>query len=142
MAFKLYTDAACTQVFSGVLSTVHYSDHSEGSLDYVFYFADVERDPADNGAYKLVMLGGGNVNLSIVDSTPGSGHEATEIKTALTAGGLDGAAAGAPLSLGVAPLSGVSNAIPIHVRVTNAVTSAGVSVELRLRKPEAVALAA
>ncbi|SEG14468.1 hypothetical protein [Marinobacterium lutimaris] len=134
--WKLYTDAACTQVFGGTLSTVHYSDHSEGSLDYVFYFADVERDPADNGAYLLKMPGGGNYSFTIEDATPGSGHETTEIKTALTSAGLDNAVPGAALSIGVSATSGVTGAIPIHVRVTNAVTSAGVSVELSLRKPE------
>lgn len=142
MAFKLYTDAACTQVFSGVLSTVHYSDHSEGSLDYVFYLADVERDPTDNGAYYGKLAGGGNINLTIEDTTPGGGHQATEIKTALTSAGLDSAVAGAALSIGAQPYSGVSNKIEIHVRVTNAVTSAGVSVELSLRKPELQVLAA
>ncbi len=49
-------------------------------------------------------------------------HEPTEIKLASTLGDLDTATAGASLSLGTTILSGVANAKPIHVRVTNTVT--------------------
>jgi hypothetical protein len=49
-------------------------------------------------------------------------HEITEIKLALTSGGLAGATPGAGLALGTTILSGSGNAVEVHIRVTNAVT--------------------
>lgn len=45
----------------------------------------------------------------------------TEIKLALTSGGLAGATAGAGLDIGTTILSGVANKVELHVRVSNAV---------------------
>lgn len=142
MAWKLYTDAACTSEFGGTLNFLHYSDFSDNPQDRVLYYADVERDPMNAGTYKMVMPLGGNINLSIVDANPGSGHEATEIKMATTSAGLDSAVAGAALSLGTQLISGTSGKREVHIRVTNAVTAAGVSLELTVRKPETIVLAA
>lgn len=50
-------------------------------------------------------------------------HPATEIKLALTSGGLPGATAGALLNLGSTILSGVATAVPVHIRVTNTVAT-------------------
>lgn len=141
MAFKLYTDAACTIPFTGTLSFVHNSDFSDNPQDSVLYYAEKELDPADNGSYEMQMPSGGNINITIEDSSVGIGHETTEIKLALTSAGLDTAVAGAPLSLGTSITSGVSNATPIHIRVTNAVSTAGISTELSLKKPETVVVA-
>lgn len=52
----------------------------------------------------------------------GASHQPTEIKLALTSGGLSSAVAGDPLILGTTLQSGVANAIEINIRVTNAVT--------------------
>jgi hypothetical protein len=87
------------------------------------------------------MAAGGNINLTITDTNTGSGHEATEIKLATSAAGLDTAVAGAALSLGTALTSGVSGRTEIHISVTNAVTTAGTSVELGIAKPETVIVA-
>jgi hypothetical protein len=50
-------------------------------------------------------------------------HEPTELKLATSLVGLDAATAGAGLSLGATLLSGSGNAIPVHMRVTNTVTT-------------------
>jgi hypothetical protein len=47
----------------------------------------------------------------------------TEIKLALTSGGLAGATPGGALNLGTTILSGSANAVEIHVRVTNTITT-------------------
>lgn len=52
-------------------------------------------------------------------------HEETEVKLALTSGDLASAIAGGALSLGTEILSGVANAVEVHVRITNAVTNEG-----------------
>jgi hypothetical protein len=50
-------------------------------------------------------------------------HELTEVKLALTNGGLTAATAGAALSLGTSITSEVANQVEIHYRITNAVTN-------------------
>jgi len=62
----------------------------------------------------------------------GSGHEASEVTLGLTSAALDTNTAGASLELGATLLSGVSEAVAVHVRVENAVTSVGTSTELQL----------
>ncbi len=52
-------------------------------------------------------------------------HPKTEIKLALTAGGLTAATGGAALSLGNTILSGVANAVEVNIRITNTVTTVG-----------------
>lgn len=52
-------------------------------------------------------------------------HEITELKLALTSGGLAGATPGAPLNLGDTILGGVANAVEFWLRKTNAVTTVG-----------------
>ena len=52
-------------------------------------------------------------------------HEETEIKLATTTGGLVTATGGAALILGTTLTGGVANRTDIHMRITNAVTTAG-----------------
>ena len=137
MAWKWYTDAACTQLFSGTLSYIHRTDLTDNPQDDVLYYAEVEQDTGDNGIYKLEAEsnpGTDNITVSPQDANVGSGHEATEITLALTAGALATNTAGAALSLGTQLTSGVTNAQPVHVRVENAVTTTGNSTELSLAR--------
>lgn len=67
-------------------------------------------------------VGNTTADNSAVWTNDGSKHEETEIKLALTSGGLAGASAGATLTLATTLDSGVGNAIEIHYRITNAVT--------------------
>ena len=50
-------------------------------------------------------------------------HQPTEIKLATSLAGLDSATGGAALVLGTQILAGTANAVPVHIRVTNAVTT-------------------
>lgn len=50
-------------------------------------------------------------------------HPITEIKLALTSGGLTGATGGAALNLGTTITSGSANAVAVYIRMTNAVTT-------------------
>ena len=64
--------------------------------------------------------GNDQITVSIVDADPGNGHEAAEIKLALTEGGLDTATGGADLDLGTSISGGTSNKKTIWIRATNA----------------------
>lgn len=50
-------------------------------------------------------------------------HPTTEIKLASTSGGLSGATGGAAFNLGTSIQSGTANAVEVHIRITNTVTS-------------------
>lgn len=52
-------------------------------------------------------------------------HPSTEIKLASTSGGLTGATGGVAMSLGNTVLSGVTEALEVHMRITNTVTTVG-----------------
>jgi len=131
--WKLYTDAACTNEFSGTLQLIHRTDLSDNPQDNVFYYANIDEDPADNGVYQKQAASNPGTDpllLSVVDATVGAGHEASEVTLATTAAGLDTATAGAALDLGTTLTSGLSGAQPVHIRVENAVTTISNSTEL------------
>lgn len=131
--WKLYTDSACQNEFSGTLQLVHRTDLSDNPQDSVFYYANIDQDPGDNGIYQKQAdsnPGTDPILLNVTDTDPGAGHEPSEITLATTAAALDTNTAGAALDLGTALISGVSNAQPVHMRVANAVTSVGNSTEL------------
>ena len=80
--------------------------------------SDVSEPTWPTGAIGDTVVDGG-VTWELV----GKRHEITEIKLAITSGGLAGATAGAALSLGTSISSGVVNAQEVHIRITNAVTT-------------------
>ena len=70
----------------------------------------------------------GGVGSTVVDGTVtwslmAITHPATEIKLALTSGGLAGATGGALLNLGTTLLSGSANAVQVNIRITNTNTT-------------------
>ncbi len=69
-----------------------------------------------------VTLNGTTSDGSVVWTLVAAESPATEIKLSLTSLGLATATAGAALSLGNTVLSGVSNAIPIYIKITNTIT--------------------
>lgn len=110
MALKLYTDAACTNAVGVSVAVVAYTDHSEGAQDFAFYLADVEADAGNTGTLEVVATsapGVDNIALSIADGDSGGGQQASELKLASTAAGLDSAVAGADLQLGTSITAGV-----------------------------------
>ncbi|SEQ49346.1 hypothetical protein SAMN03080615_01675 [Amphritea atlantica] len=129
----LYTDAACTSAVGASVSLSAYVDHSEGSQDLPFYLADKEADPGDTGTIEVVdetNPGVDNIIFSLVDNNPGGGQVVTEFKLASTLLGLDSAVAGASLSLGNQIIAGVSGAVEVYVRFTNARETIGVSADI------------
>lgn len=73
------------------------------------------------------------IGLTIADGTvvwtcASKTHPTTEIKLATTSGGLAAATPGAALNLGHTILSGSANAVAVHIRVTNTVTTVGSNV--------------
>lgn len=135
MAWKLYSDTALTTPITSQL-VIHQTDLSDNPQDFVFYYGNREDDPGDNQILQqqeATAPGTNQIAVSIVDATPGAGHEATEITLASTAGALATNTAGGSLNLGTTLQSGVTGAVPIHVRVANAVTSVGLDTELSLQ---------
>lgn len=70
------------------------------------------------------VVGGTVTDGTVVWTNAGKKHPNTEIKLALSSGGLSGATGGAALSLGTSITSGSTNAVAVYIRVTNTVTTA------------------
>lgn len=139
--WKWYTDPTLQTEFGGTLTPVHRADFSDNPQDYVLYYGNIDDDPGDNQVQRkreATNPGTNQIALSIVDANVGSGHEADEISLAMTAAGLDTAVAGASLDLGTELLSGVSQAVEVHVRIENAVSNVGTSTELSIHKVDTI----
>lgn len=74
------------------------------------------------------VLNGTTTDGTVVWTLVAEDSPTSEIKLALTAGGLDTATGGAALNLGATLLSGVPNAVRFYVRVTNTITAVSSSV--------------
>lgn len=115
------------------------------------YLADnLARTTAKNGyQYKVQSIAGGGVSgaseptwptiigNTVVDNEVtwvclGKLHESTEIKLALSSGGLASAVAGASLVLGTEIEGGSANALPIYLRIDDATAVLGSVSELQL----------
>lgn len=72
------------------------------------------------------------ITVSVVDSAGGSGSPASDVKLALTSGGLASATGGAALNLGAVINGGTANAVPVHIRVTNSTATTGLNTDLSL----------
>jgi len=66
-------------------------------------------------------IGNTNSDSGVVWECIAETHATTEIKLAITSGGLDSATGGAALSLGTTLSSGSGNAVPVYIRITNTV---------------------
>lgn len=129
--FDFYSDAGLTTRLSGILSQ-HNGAAFPTSNDFHVWLGS--RDPA----YTLVSSGG-NLTVTTVDAAPGSGHEDTAIKLALTSGGLG--AGTDTLDLGVTSIDGgATNALDFFVRVTDQIGTEGYSNELSLSVGPATAV--
>lgn len=72
------------------------------------------------------------VAVSIVDATPGVGTPVTDVKLALSSGGLTGATGGAALSLPARIDGGIDGAVEIHIRVLDSTHASALDVGLSL----------
>lgn len=134
--FAIYSDSNLTIEQTAPLVSVQKSDGLDPPNDFLLYLG------SPNGLYRLQANSNPGVDpivATIVDASPGSGHETTEVKLALSSAGLDTAVAGDPLTLGVTLLGGVSNAVEIHIRVNDATLTPGYSQELSVQLNDVVA---
>ena len=100
-----------------------------GPTDRIVYFGS----PASGKTLQAASAPGTDpVQISIADANAnaGSGIAVTALKLALTAGGLDTAVAGDPLSIGTTISSGAS--LAIYVRTTQGALGVGVYEDLSL----------
>jgi len=133
LTFKIFSDAALTTEQVGNLVATQNADSSTPPIEFQLWFGSLGSAGADTADRKVQAdsdPGVDAVELTVVDSAPGSGHEATEVKLALTQGGLAGAVAGDPLSLGVTVTSSIANATEFWVQVDDATGVVGTSTEL------------
>lgn len=127
--FKLYKDSGLTQPF--VPGTDYIGPVRNPPEDFSIYLGSTEtlnkvEAASDPGVDQIVA--------SVSDAVASSGLEATDIKLALTPGGLTGATGGASLNLATSISGGVGNAVEVHIRVAFAagglVSDQNVSVDI------------
>lgn len=112
MTWKLYADAGLTNDVSSAIPVAQVAGGS--ATDVLVYFGN----PTAGATLQAASSPGSDpITLTPSDSASGSGVEASMIKLATSAAGLDSATAGAALSLGTSLTSGVGNAVPIYVRI-------------------------
>lgn len=128
ISLQFYSDAGLTTPAASI-AAIQASDGSAAAEDRVVYLGSTVvgkkfRAASDPGVDQII--------LSIADSAPGSGVEATHAKLATTSGGLAAALGGQSLALGTQLLSGVANAQAIHVRIDTPALAVAVYNDLTL----------
>lgn len=120
LTFKVYSDSNLTTEISTLqFSAAAINPSPEDKTVYI---------GSTNASNKLEANSNPGIDqivLSINDSDPGSGHETTEFKLALTQNDLNTATPGASLNLGTQLTGGTVNAIPVYIRFENAVVNPG-----------------
>jgi hypothetical protein len=122
--FKFYTDAALT---TPVVSNVQFG---EGTTTTTIYVGSTD---ATKKLQSATSPGVNPVEVTIVDSTPGSGPEDDWVTLALTLPELSTNNPGDPLELGTTVYGGVANAVPVYVKVVNSLSGATSSTQLSLQ---------
>lgn len=103
------------------------------------YAVDEAAEPIIENGYRYVVTVAGTsgstepvwpttIGQTVTDGgvewrTASATHEPTEVKLALSVGGLDSALPGAAMEIGQTITTGSTNAVPIHIRITNSVNT-------------------
>ena len=128
LTYKFYSDAALTQAVTSVTA----EQHQDGSSDPVVREVWLGDPEADFLIQDSTNPGVDDIEVSITDTTPGSGHEATEVKLATSEAGLLTAVAGDPLVIGTSQNSGTAGAVHIWIQIDDATGTEGSATELGL----------
>lgn len=124
-----YSDSGLTAPLAS-LQVTQADDGTSPAVDRVVYLGSTAAGKQFQAASDP---GVDDVVVSIADSAAASGVEAEHIKLALSSGGLDTAVAGDPLTIGTEILSGVVNAVAVHVRVDTPALASGTYTDIELR---------
>lgn len=111
-SLKFFSDSGLTTEITSVTIN-QLADGTTGNVDKLVYLGSNE---AASTFEATSDPGVDDIEISIEDSDPGNGIEDSNIKLALSLGGLDSATAGDPLSLGTSLDGGVANATPVYIR--------------------------
>ena len=117
------------------LAVAQAADGSSGAIDRVVYLGS----PVVGRKFEQAAAPGtGLISVIIADASSGSGVEASHVKLATSASGLDAATPGAALNLGATLLSGVAHAVPVHVRINTPALASGVYADVTLATTETI----
>lgn len=132
ITFKFFHDSALTQEITALnpLTALQDTAGGIGPVNKIIYLGSTASGVK---AQATSSPGTDPIVVSIADSAPASGSPASEIRLALTAGGLDTATPGASLTLSTSILSGAANAIPIYTRRVSAIAVAGAYTDLSIK---------
>lgn len=113
--FALYdsADTSLTTPLGSTLSFVVSANAGASGQDKHFLFGS---PTASTKCQMASNPGVDQIPISIIDSTPGSGHATTEVYLATTQVGLDSATGGASLNIGHTVTSGSANVVNVWVR--------------------------
>jgi hypothetical protein len=123
MAFGFYVNSSLTTPVTGNYQV------TSGTHDYQFYFGN---PTSGTRLQDATSPGVSQIQITIEDTNPGTGAEASWMKLSLTQAGLDTAVAGDPLDIGTSVIAGSASAIPFWVRVYNTLSGVSSSTDLYL----------
>jgi hypothetical protein len=128
ITFKFFSDAGLTTPLAAPLFVTQNSS-SPTAVDSVIYFGSAT---AGRIAQAASDPGVDELTVSIVDANSGTGSPATDVKLALSSGGLAGATGGAALDIGTEIESGTAGAVEIHVRILDSTHAVALNTDLSL----------
>lgn len=114
ITWKIYADAGLTIETDPVAFA-----HAQGGagMDRLVYLGS---NASAKRLDKASDPGTDAVELSLYNTTPGSGLDTTDFTLALSSGDLDTNTPGAALAMGVTLLSGIGDAVPVFIRAHSA----------------------
>ncbi len=133
MTWKLYADAGLTVDLTAGWDVAQ--PLAGGAVDVQAWFGSTAAGLTLQAAS---APGFDPITLAPVDAASGSGIETSMVRLATSAGGLDSATPGAPLTIGVTLSSGVENAVPVWLRVDAGALAAGLYADMSLQLVETV----
>lgn len=134
LSFNFYFDAALTQPVTAE-TPISAAFTGAASTDLQLWFGSTA---SSTQVQDLTTPGTTPISISPSDSAAGSGQPDTALKLSTSQAGLDTATAGATLEIGTTVLSGVANAFPFWLRISNALTAVAVYTDLSLITSEII----